>query len=31
MSANKSARALYEKMGFKNYRETVVRVISLCA
>ena len=29
MSANTTARALYEKMGFRNYRETVVRVISL--
>ena len=29
MSANIRARALYEKMGFRNYRETVVRVISL--
>lgn len=29
MSANTRARALYEKMGFRNYRETVVRVISL--
>jgi GNAT superfamily N-acetyltransferase len=29
MSANTGARALYEKMGFRNYRETVVRVISL--
>jgi ribosomal protein S18 acetylase RimI-like enzyme len=28
MSANLGARALYEKMGFRNYRETVVRVIS---
>jgi ribosomal protein S18 acetylase RimI-like enzyme len=28
MSANLAARALYEKMGFRNYRETVVRVIS---
>jgi ribosomal protein S18 acetylase RimI-like enzyme len=28
MSANVSARALYEKMGFRNYCETVVRVIS---
>jgi ribosomal protein S18 acetylase RimI-like enzyme len=28
MSANTNARALYEKMGFRNYRETVVRVIS---
>jgi GNAT superfamily N-acetyltransferase len=29
MSANAGARALYEQMGFRNYRETVVRVISL--
>jgi ribosomal protein S18 acetylase RimI-like enzyme len=29
MSANAGARALYEKMGFRTYRETVVRVISL--
>lgn len=29
MSANTTARALYERMGFRNYRETVVRVISL--
>jgi ribosomal protein S18 acetylase RimI-like enzyme len=29
MSANTGAQALYEKMGFRNYRETVVRVISL--
>jgi ribosomal protein S18 acetylase RimI-like enzyme len=28
MSANLGARALYEKLGFRNYRETVVRVIS---
>jgi ribosomal protein S18 acetylase RimI-like enzyme len=28
MSANAGARALYEKMGFRTYRETVVRVIS---
>ena len=28
MSANASARALYERMGFRNYRETVVRVVS---
>jgi ribosomal protein S18 acetylase RimI-like enzyme len=31
MSANTGARALYEKMGFRNYRETVVRVISVDA
>jgi ribosomal protein S18 acetylase RimI-like enzyme len=28
MSANVGARALYERLGFRNYRETVVRVIS---
>jgi ribosomal protein S18 acetylase RimI-like enzyme len=28
MSANAGARALYQKMGFRSYRETVVRVIS---
>jgi ribosomal protein S18 acetylase RimI-like enzyme len=28
MSANSSARALYERMGFRNYRESVVRVVS---
>ena len=28
MSANAGARALYENMGFRTYRETVVRVIS---
>jgi ribosomal protein S18 acetylase RimI-like enzyme len=28
MSANVGARALYEKMGFRNHRETVVRVVS---
>jgi GNAT superfamily N-acetyltransferase len=28
MSANAGARALYEQLGFRNYRETVVRVIS---
>jgi ribosomal protein S18 acetylase RimI-like enzyme len=28
MSANTGARALYEKMGFRLYRETVVRVIA---
>lgn len=28
MTANTVARALYERMGFRNYRETVVRVIS---
>jgi len=29
MTANKTARSLYERMGFRNYRETVVRVIAL--
>jgi predicted GNAT family acetyltransferase len=28
MSANAGARALYESMGFRTYRETTVRVIS---
>jgi ribosomal protein S18 acetylase RimI-like enzyme len=28
MSANTGARALYERMGFRNYKESVVRVIS---
>jgi ribosomal protein S18 acetylase RimI-like enzyme len=28
MHANAGARQLYERMGFRNYRETVVRVIS---
>ena len=28
MTANTGARALYEKIGFRNYLETVVRVIS---
>ena len=28
MSHNTSARALYEKIGFRNYRETVVRVVT---
>lgn len=28
MHDNSSARGLYERMGFRNYRETVVRVIS---
>ncbi len=28
MSSNAGARALYQKMGFRNYRETLVRVIS---
>ena len=29
MSANSVARALYRRMGFRDYKETVVRVISL--
>jgi len=28
MSHNAPARALYEKLGFRNYRETVVRVVT---
>jgi predicted GNAT family acetyltransferase len=28
MSSNVGARQLYERMGFRNYRESVVRVIS---
>jgi len=28
MSHNTPARALYEKLGFRNYRETVVRVVT---
>ena len=28
MSHNTTARALYEKLGFRNYRETVVRVVT---
>jgi predicted GNAT family acetyltransferase len=28
MTANTGARALYEKIGFRNYLETVVRVVS---
>jgi ribosomal protein S18 acetylase RimI-like enzyme len=28
MSANAGARALYERMGFRNYKESVVRVVS---
>ena len=31
MTANTIARALYERMGFRNYRETVVRIVSLHA
>jgi predicted GNAT family acetyltransferase len=28
MSANTGARALYERMGFTSYKESVVRVVS---
>jgi len=28
MSANERARELYERLGFRDYRETVVRVLS---
>jgi predicted GNAT family acetyltransferase len=28
MSSNERARELYERLGFRDYRETVVRVIS---
>jgi predicted GNAT family acetyltransferase len=28
MRDNASARRLYERMGFENYQETVVRVVS---
>ena len=30
MSDNVGARRLYERMGFRDYRETVVRVVSRC-
>lgn len=30
MRENTSARRLYERMGFRDYRESVVRVISPC-
>ena len=30
MSANERARELYERLGFRDYRETVVRVIARC-
>ncbi len=30
MRDNTGARRLYERMGFRNYRETVVRVVSPC-
>jgi predicted GNAT family acetyltransferase len=29
MRENAAAHALYERMGFRDYRETVVRVVSL--
>ena len=28
MSSNERARELYERLGFRDYRETTVRVIS---
>ena len=28
MSGNTGARALYERMGFRNYKESVVRVVA---
>jgi len=28
MRANENARAIYKRMGFRNYRESVVRVLS---
>jgi predicted GNAT family acetyltransferase len=28
MSSNVGARQLYERMGFRNYKESVVRVVS---
>lgn len=31
MSANTGARGLYERMGFRNYKESVVRVVSRAA
>ena len=30
MSGNERARELYERLGFRDYRETVVRVVSPC-
>jgi ribosomal protein S18 acetylase RimI-like enzyme len=30
MSGNSSARGLYKRMGFRDYRESVVRVVSPC-
>jgi predicted GNAT family acetyltransferase len=30
LSDNASSRRLYERMGFRYYRETIVRVISQC-
>ena len=29
MSRNSTARGMYERMGFRNYRESVVRVVTL--
>ncbi len=31
ISSNGGARTLYESMGFRNYRETTVRIVSLSA
>ena len=30
MRDNRNARALYERMGFHDFRESVVRVVSRC-
>jgi predicted GNAT family acetyltransferase len=30
MRSNAAAHGLYERMGFRDYRESVVRVVSLC-
>jgi predicted GNAT family acetyltransferase len=30
MRGNEAARALYARMGFRDYRESVVRVLSRC-
>ena len=30
MRENASAHAFYERLGFRNYRESVIRVVSLC-
>ena len=30
MSDNKNAHRLYERMGFRDYRESLVRVVSQC-